>query len=249
MPVRLTSGFVTILCLWLLVLASEAAEMVTLTDKSGNSIEVRLITGDDSSVTVKRLSDRKEFAIPLDRLDDVSKERVQLWLAKGGGLAKKFEIEVDTGKNRRTTGQEDFDDKRVNLDPVVTITNEHTKMPSVPAKLTVVFFGRPIADTSALYVFKTMTFDLPKLGPGESKEFKVGKISSAYDDRGYAKFGARYGGYVVVVHDEAGAKSFAARSVPTKLAEDGPLPYLKLENKLSYDRSFEELDLPKYTDM
>lgn len=226
--------------------AAVAQDVMELTDKNGAGIKVKVEACDGVQVEVTRVTDSKAFTIPLSRLDEASVKQLQTWQAKGGGLIKRLDIDVSTGKTTRNKAGDDFDDKRVNLDPVVTLSNPHLSMRSCSCKMTVVFYGRPIVDRSAMHIFKTATFDVPELGPGEAKEFKVGKISSAYDNRGYAKFGARYGGYAVVVHDPAGEFTYSSKSVPSALVEGQELLFLKLKTGKDYDKGFEELDLPRY---
>lgn len=71
----------------------------------------------------------------------------------------------------------------------------------------VLFPGRPVDSSTDLYVFKKQQFDLELLKPMESAGFRVDEISHAYDSRGFAKFGSRYLGYAVIVHDATGEKN------------------------------------------
>lgn len=228
--------------------SAATAEVVTLENTSGSKLTVKLVSCDGTNLTVVRLSDDKSFFIPLSKLTEGSKDAVKAWQDKGGGLIENFSINVVTGKNRRTTARDDFDDKRVNLDPVVTVSNPDTKIASREAKVTVLFLGRPVADNSAIHVFKKSTFDLPSLQAGEKRDFKIGKITSAYDNRGYAKFGSRYLGYVVLVHDPEGGTLFTSKAVPTTLVSASALNYLNLETKKIYDKNLKPVRLPTYTD-
>ena len=222
-------------------------ETVTLESTGGSKVTAKLVSSDDAGVTVIRISDQKSFVIPLDKLTDRSKKMVADWKSGGGGLLAKFDIAVTTGKTRKTTAREDFDDKRVTLDPVVTVSNPDTKQATRAAKVTVLFLGKPVADPGAIHVFKTQTFDLASLPHGGKKEFAVGKISSAYDSRGYAKFGARYFGYVVLVHDAEGSVLYSAKAVPSSLEKTG-LAFLRLKAGKSYGKQWEQVELPTYTD-
>ncbi|MBB5352483.1 hypothetical protein HNR46_002729 [Haloferula luteola] len=226
----------------------KAADPLMLTDKSGTTIEVQVEACDGVNVEVTRVSDRKTFTIPMNRLDQESVVRLQEWQARGGGLIKTFGIEVNTGKSNGTKSGDDFDDKRVNLDPVVALSNPHNSMNTCACKMTVVFYGRPVVDRSAMHIFKTITFEIPEIPPGKTQEFKVGKISAAYDNRGYSKFGARYAGYVVVLHDGPGTTWFSTRSVPSSLVTGNELAFLKVQTGKDYDKAFEELELARYSD-
>lgn len=233
---------VILACLLGLVHSAPAeSEVVALMDKSGTALNVRLVTCDGTNLTIARQSDGKTFTIPLERLDAASSETVKSWMAKGGNLTTKYAFEVETGKNRRTTGMEDFDDKRVNLDPVVTVRNPHATLSSSDAKVTVLFLGRPVMDSSWLFVISKNTFDLPKLSPLTSQNFPVGPVTCAYDDRGYAKFGARYLGYAIIVHDANGKKAFDSASVPAALVGGRELQFIALKKGVTYDRNFKEL--------
>jgi hypothetical protein len=223
-------------------------DVVSLESTKGSRLEAEQISCDGTSFTIARVSDGKTFSLPLDRLTQSSQDAVKAWQSKGGGLNEKFGIEVATGKTRRKNGTEDYDDKRVNLDPIITISNPEVKVSSREAKVTALFLGRPVADNGALYVFKKETFDLPSLAPTGVHDIRFGKISASYDSRGYAKFGARYIGYVVIVHDKEGKRVYSSSSVPTSLVNGAEFKFLKLEAKKNYDKDFKPLKLPTYTD-
>lgn len=219
-----------------LVQSVTAADILVLADKNGANLTAQPVSCDGTTLTIIRESDKKRFSIPLERLNDASQARVKAWMAKAADKPRDFEIIVETNKNRRTTGMEDFDDKRVNLEPVVTIRNPENRLAAPAAKVTVVFLGRPVTDTSGFVVFNKTTFDLPELQPLASEVYQIAKISSAYDTRGYAKFGARYCGYVVLIHDEAGEKILDSQSVPPGLDEKFGLKFLNLKTNTIYNR-------------
>jgi len=224
-------------------LTHAASEVMALRDSSGTALTARLISCDGTSLTITRESDKKTFTLPLARLDEASQASVKSWMSEGGNLAEKFEITVDTGKTRKKTGAEDFDDKRINLEPFVTLKNPATSMSTRDGKVTVLILGRPVHDTSAIYVFKKASFDLPKLAPLGTQSFTVGNISSAYDDRGYAQFGARYLGYVVLVHDHNGKVLYDSISVPAPFIATYRLSLLKLAEKRVYDKDLASLPI------
>lgn len=220
-----------------LVQASPAAsEVMSIVDKAGHVLSASLISCDGTNITVSREPDKKTFTIPLDRLDDASQKSVKTWMDQGGNISESFDVTVETGKNRRTTSHEDYDDKRVNLDPIVTIRNPNTRLSTCEAKLTVLFLGRPVSDNSALHVFKKSTFDLPKMAPLASQDFSIGIISAAYDSRGYAQFGARYIGYVVLIHDGKGEKLYDSESVPSAIVSNFGLKLIGLKENMAYNR-------------
>jgi hypothetical protein len=206
-----------------------------LVDMQGREMTVRLISSDGTTVRVTRQTDQQTFSIPLDRLNAASRQAVRAWADKGGSLTETFEIAVDTGKTRKTTNREGFDDKRVNLSPRVTITNPHLVMEAREAKVTAVFLGRPVNSNSDVYVFRSQNFDLPRLKPGTAHVLEVAEISQAYDNRGYAQFGARYTGYAVLIHSADGKTIYGAKSIPESLATKFGPELLKLQTDKTYD--------------
>lgn len=221
-------------------------EVLSLEDTNGSKLTARLVSCDGSNLKVVRVSDKKSFTIPLSRLVQSSKDAVKEWQANGGGLIEDFDISVVTGKTNKTVATDDYDDKRVNLNPTLTITNPDAKTPARKAKATILFLGRPVVDSRAIHVFKKSTFDLPSLPPSGSKEFQVGKISQRYDNRGYAKTGSRYIGYVVLIHDDEGGNIYSSKSIPSALTKDGGLTFLKMETGKDYDKYYKPVILPAY---
>lgn len=212
------------------------SEPVELVDKSGTRLTARLISSDGKTVKVLRDSDKKSFAIPMERLDEGSSKRVQEWIDAGGSLSQIFEIDFATQRNRKTTAADDYDDKRINMEPVITLKNPDPVNQTQEGTVSVIVFGRPIADTSNLYVFNSESFDLTKIAPLASAEFRMDAISSPYDDRGYAKFGARYLGYAVLVHNKDKTQIYSSKSVPETLLKNWGLRLLKLESKKTYTK-------------
>ena len=52
----------------------------------------------------------------------------------------------------------------------------------------------------------------------KQKAFQMKKVSHSYDDRGRYKFGARYLGWVVVIHDPEDERIIHSQSLPAPLA-------------------------------
>lgn len=200
---------------------------------------VRLLSSDGTSVRVIRDSDGQTFALPLSRLNAESQTAIKTWLEKGGGLSQKFEITVDTGKNRKKMGGEDFDDKRVNLSPKITVKNPNLDAEAQNGKVTVLIFGRPVQSNDDLHVLGAQNFELTRLKPGASTLFEMKEISQAYDNRGYAQFGSRYLGYVVLIHSPDGKTLYDSQAVPDALGQHG-LTLLKLRSGLTYDKNLIE---------
>lgn len=213
-------------------------EVTAITDKEGRTISVKLMGFDGTNVDVLRASDSKTFSIPFASLSDASQTDIRRWIAQGGHLTKKLEISVNPGSNRRTTAAEDFDDKRITLEPVITVKNPHATLESVPMRITILFLGRPVDSQSDLHVFRKQSFEVPGLAPLANTHFTVKPVSASYDDRGYAKFGSRYTGYIWITHDASGSEVIDSGSVPAALTTRGPARYLSLEEERTYGADF-----------
>ena len=236
---RLTSVFrVLLLAAGLSHTTRAASEVTSLVDKNGATISARLVSSDGTNLTITRESDQKTFAIPLARLNDASQAAVKTWISQGGNLSEHYGFDVEVGKYRKTNGMDDFDDKRINLDPMVTIRNPDTQLTTHDGKMTALFLGRPVTDSSGFFVFKKVSLDLPKLEPLGSKVFPIGKFTAAYDDRGYAKFGARYLGYVIIIHDATGKKIYDSTSIPSTLVTGFARNFMEFQQGQIYDRNF-----------
>ena len=120
-------------------------EVTAITDREGRTINAKLLAFDGKNVEVLRVNDSKTFSIPYASLSDASQSDIRHWIAQGGPLTKILEISVNPRRNRRTTSMEDFDDKRLNLHPVIEVKNPHTTLESIPMKITILFLGRPVA--------------------------------------------------------------------------------------------------------
>lgn len=216
------------------------SEPMEFTDVQGRKLTARLVSSDGVNVTVSRDGAAAPVVLPFKQLSEGSQKSVTEWVEKGGNLRENYEISVETGKTRRKDGSEDFDDKRVNLSPTVTIKNPDPNFPSKGGKVTVLFLGRPVDSSTDLYVFKKQQFDLELLKPMESAGFRVDEISHAYDSRGFAKFGSRYLGYAVIVHDATGEKIISAKSVPSSIGNEYGKRLLDLRSEQAYDRDLKE---------
>lgn len=218
------------------------SEPMTITSSSGKSMTGRLRSLVDGKVTVVRDSDKKVFDMALDSLDEKSRAAVKEWDEKGGNISTRFDVQVDPGRTRKTTGAEDFDDQRVTLNPTITIKNPDVHRKAIGGKVTAIFLGKPVENASNIFVFKTQTFDLPSLEPIGSTEFKVAKISQAYDRRGYGKFGARYIGYALVIHNADGSEIYHAQSIPSNFANGNKQQLLSLKTEKLYNKNLEPLE-------
>jgi len=231
---------ITTLCIGFLLLPATfcfaASEPVDLVDKNGTKLTARLISSDGKSIKVRRESDKKDFTIPLERLDEATSKMVKKWHDEGGNLSEIFEINFSSQKNRKNTGADDFDDKRVNMEPTITLKNPDILKSTIGATVSVVIFGRPIMDTNQYHVFKAESFELKKMDPLASEELQVSNISAPYDDTGFAKFGARYLGYAVLIHNEEKTTLYSCKSVPSTLLKNFGIKLLKLQTGQNYTK-------------
>jgi len=83
-------------CLGIVLVLAQASfaesEPVELVDKSGTRLTARLISSDGKTLKVLRESDKKSFAVPMERLDEASSKRVKEWIDAGGNLSEVFVI-------------------------------------------------------------------------------------------------------------------------------------------------------------
>ena len=233
-----SARFVTLIAsIFVLVAASgrlEAKE-VTLTNKDGKSITVRMITSQDDKLTVLRSSDKKQFDISIAQLDDASRAEVDAWIKAGGGLSEEFEVEVSSGKRQRSTGEYYSDEKRVDIEPLVVIKNPRANIRTRTVKVTVLILGRPVVLRNAYHVFSMRSFDLPSLDGGKEGLLQMDRISHVFDDSGSYKRGARYYGWVVVIHDPEDGRIIHCRSIPEPLSGKFGTQFLKLDAGKTYD--------------
>lgn len=221
-----------------------ADKAVTLTNKAGKSLKAYLLTSDDQSVTVKMANARKnKYTIAFSALSAGSVAKIEEWKKNGGGLSEDFEITFKSGKSSALSTRENYDDRTLNLSPEVTIKNTDYKVKSGAKKVTLVLFGKSVISSRAYYVFSNETKDLTPLEEGAEETLQFKKIKIDYDDRGYAKYGSRYHGYVVLVHDGNGELS-EMKAVPTTLLkhEKG---LLKLKANRFYDKNLNAIAKPR----
>jgi len=216
------------------------SEPMEFTDVQGRKLTARLVSSDGVNVTVSRDGAPAPVVLPFKQLNETTQNAVTEWVGKGGNLRVNYEISVETGKTRKKDGSEDFDDKRVNLSPTVTIRNPDPNFPSKAGKVTVLFLGRPVDSSTDIYVFRKQEFEMGQIGPLASEGFRVDAISQAYDSRGVAKFGSRYLGYAVIIHDAAGENIISSKSVPSSIVNEYGKRLLALRTEQAYDRDLKE---------
>jgi hypothetical protein len=214
------------------------AQRINVTDKEGRAITAKLVSSDGTNVEIIRESDSKKFSLPLVNLNDATNRAIKRWMAFGGHLAESFEVTVDTGKSRRTSTDLGYDERRVNLEPIITVKNTDVKLASKELKLSIIFLGRPARDSSNIYVFRKQSFKLPKIAPLETTDLTVKPVSAPYDNRGDYKIGSRYSGYAWIIFEEIGGRIVASGSVPTSLAENNIKTIMELKTNATYTKDF-----------
>jgi hypothetical protein len=219
------------------------AREVVLRNKDGKSLTARLVSITGDKLDVMRESDKKHFTLDLTQLDDASRNKVAEWVKAGGNQSERYEIEFSSGKSGKRSPYEDYDDRLVSMEPIVVVKNPDIKVPSKAAKVTALVLGRPIMESGAYYVFSSETFDLPVLEGGNQKALPMKKFSYTYDSRGGAKYGSRYLGWVVIVHDPEDNRIIHCQSVPTTLVGKFNAKFLTLGPQRYYDKN---LDLIRY---
>ena len=228
---------VILACLLVLAVATglPEAKEVNLRNKDGKSLSARLMTLDGDKLTVLREADKKQFVLSLAQLDETSRTEVDAWLKAGGGLSERFAIEVRSGKRQRSTGEYYDDSKKVDIEPLVVVKNPDANIRTRAVKVTAVLLGRPVADRNAYHVFSTESFKLPSLDGGREGAFQMKQVSRTFDDRGTYRYGARYLGWVVVIHDPEDDRVIHIQSMPEPLAGKFGRQFLKLEAGSTYD--------------
>jgi hypothetical protein len=225
------------------------AREVLLRNTDGKSLSARLMNLEGDKLSVMRESDKKIFSLALSQLDEASRNRVDEWIKDGGNLSEQYEIEVSTAKSNKRSEAEEYDDRAINLEPVIVIKNPDTKRKTKGGELTVVFLGRPINDRSGFFVYSKESFELSSIDTGKQEVFQMKKIRHTYDDRGYAKYGARYLGWVALIHDEEGEAIISGKSVPSTLVDKYGIKLLKLRTELQYDKDLKLMkNVPTYVD-
>jgi hypothetical protein len=223
--------------------ALEATEVV-LRNKDGKSLTVRLVSITGDKLGVMRESDKKHFTLDITQLDDASRSKVAEWVKAGGNMSERYAVDVSTGKSSRNNNY-DYDDERiVSMEPIVLVKNPDINIPTKAAKVTALLLGRPVNERNGYYVFSNETFDLPSLEGGKQKALPMKKFRHSYDDRGSYKFGARYLGWVVLIHDPVDKRIIHSQSLPAPLVGKFGEKFLKLQPRYYYDS---ELDVIKYT--
>lgn len=188
------------------------ADVVTLTNKSGKSASFTLIDLKDGLVDVK-LSTGRPYQLKLEDLDEPSQKLVNDWVANGGNLSKEIEIKFSSGKRSGISKNENYDDKVYNFSPTITLKN--TSMSKTTDKLKIYFamLGRPVNNTSNVSVKWMEIKDCPAIEPAKEITNKITSFRWEYDNRGYAKYGSRYLGYLAVIKNSKG-EIVASKTLP-----------------------------------
>ncbi len=119
------------LLLSILALASVPAQEVrTFTSSDGKELEALILDASDKDVTLKRVSDDKEFVIPLERLSEEDRTFMAEWLAKkvmredpNFREAREVELALEGGKTETVKVPEG---KHLSEDGVLTLYPDDT---------------------------------------------------------------------------------------------------------------------------
>ena len=233
---------ISVLALFIMSGMMQAKEVV-LRNKDGKSLTVRLVSITGEKLAVMRESDKKQFTLDVTQLDDASRGKVDEWVKSGGHLSERYSVEFSSGKAGRNSAYEYDDERTVVMEPVIVVKNPDVNLPTKAAKVTALVLGRPLSDRGAYFVFSTETFDLPSLEGGKQSSFLMKKFRHTYDDRGAYKYGSRYLGWVVLIHDSEDKRILHGQSVPTPLAAKFGARLLDLTAESYYDS---ELEVIKY---
>ncbi len=182
----------------------------------------------------------------LDKLDEASQERIKKWKEAGGGASVSFEVKFVSGKRNGRSPDEDYDDRRLKLKPAVTISNTDRVARTKAAKVTVLILGRPVLDRSSYAVLGREDFSLAVMAPLEKRVFKLKSITTEYDNKGYAKYGSKYLGYAVLIHEDDCQVLFS-KSSPTSLAKNFGAMLLELEKGSRYNKRLKKSKSSRYS--
>jgi hypothetical protein len=196
------------------------AEPYTFTDTKGRKLQADVQRATADQVTLKR-TDGQVFTIPRSTFVAEDQKHIDQWLKTNAAQKPwRLAVRVSSGKNDRHSNDDamlDFDDRRQQLEPGVTIKNEETDRALENAKGFLLVLAKNVNDTSELRVLGREEFSA-SLKPGESMIHEGNPIKLIYDDKAYAKFGWKYYGYLMVLKDHKG-RQIAARSVPETLVK------------------------------
>jgi hypothetical protein len=109
----------------------------------------------------------------------------------------------------------DYDDKRERIELRVKLNNADTKLSADKFKGEIFIFAESIVDRSALKLLAVEPFDF-SLPPRGNHEFITPEVVTMYDTTG-ARFGHKYEGWVLRLHDNSGKVVVTKSSSPTLL--------------------------------
>lgn len=117
-------------------------------------------------------------------------------------LGSRLALEVVRQKRSRIEGG-DFDDKKDRIALKVKIANTDTKLSAENLKGEICILAESVLDRTAVKMLgkQEFTFSLPPRG---NHELLTDEVETAYDNSAFAKFGYRYEGWLLRIHDSAG---------------------------------------------
>ncbi|MGJ8723174.1 MAG: hypothetical protein ACSHYB_01345 [Roseibacillus sp.] len=190
-----------------------AAPVLDLTDKKGNTLNAKVISITEKSVSVKRTEDNKLFKIPLSNL---SAETVKLLKEKTKDLPAAlpdYKIEFSVGKRRKKDGTY-YVNQTISGKAVVKNTSREIDSPEVTVNIIIIGEDQRDDDLKCVLANQSFSISPPKLNEAEVqlKEF-VTRYDS--DNKGEGNLGGyQYSDYIILVTDKDG-DHLASKSLNT----------------------------------
>jgi len=150
----------------------------------------------------------------------------------------KLLIEVIRARKTRIEGG-DFDDKIDRISLRLKISNPDARLASAPMQGTIYVFADSILRRGYRVLLDKTPFSL-NLAARQSTETATPEVSTAYDTTN-ARFGYKYGGWVVVLKDAKGTTVFSKASAPSLLGAPGKLEAMPINGL--FDSNFEVQDM------
>ncbi len=214
------------------------AETHQFTDSNGNTIQAEIVSVSGESVTIKR-NDGRSFTTKTSVFSEEDRKFIAAWQkAEALNRIPRLEIRINNGKNDRLAKDGDYDNRTAALQFKVSIENEERNFDIVDAKATLLIFGKSVFDSGRLKVMSRESFDL-SVPEGATAVLNGEEVVFKYDDNDSAKFGHKYGGYLVVIQNEGG-KIIGHKCVPEPMGK-----YLEAALKLKSGQSCDRYMTPK----
>lgn len=207
--------------------------------KDGRKIEATIVSVSDEEVAFRRSGSEKVYKLPLTSFSEATVEMLEDWEAPPASSKSttkdkmpSLEIKFFSGKGNRLSKNERFDDRTERIDPNVTVRNRDLLRDLANVKMTVVTFARGVVANRQVKVLAKNTFDVSIAATNEA-DFKCTGATYDFYKKAFAKYGFKYQGYAIVLHDEDG-NVLLAKSSPEGYAKI-PERVIKVQAKKTYD--------------